>query len=208
MDHLPKQLRDPEYLQALGGFVESFAITESMMFWTIKIYTALPLRLMNALHSGTRIQEGISFIRRINMAKKPKRPIPTDLDAALVHLKAITDKRNDIIHFGSELNQFGERLVSNKARALTAEAVRSYRVSSQMLIDMTVDLDKIRWTMLAHALIAISESAKDRAKTRGLLRSLEPRTWQYKPEQPPKNPAPQKRGRQQSQPRPPRSSRK
>lgn len=206
MDHLPKQLRDPEYLQALGGFVETFALVEAAIFWSLRFYTNMPIAMMRAVLSGVRIQDGISFVRRVHAAAKPPLPIRAELDAALVQLKLITDKRNDIIHFGSHASADGARTVSNEDRALTPEALRKYRVSADMLVGMTQDLRDILGVVLTDAV----HSPMTKSKTGRQVwkeRVIAPPAWRYTPEPPPKNPAPPKRGHQQSRPRQPRSSR-
>lgn len=107
---------DPNYWQALGHFIEAFANAEVAMFSLLAFYAKVQIKAARALFSGTRVDASIKLIRRMIATDLPAEERQKEIELAFSQLTAITDARNDIIHYGSFVTTEG-RMTTNISRA-------------------------------------------------------------------------------------------
>jgi hypothetical protein len=138
------------YYRALGEFVEAFADVEGDLFLYLYNLVGVDYNMARAVFSGVRIQETVSFIRRIIEIRPSK--IPDGLDEVLAQLLTINDTRNLILHH-SVSGRYSKghlvRSISNIDRALTPGRIKEIPISDKILNSMTVDLLHIK-TFLTH----------------------------------------------------------
>jgi hypothetical protein len=138
--------------------------------------------MARAVFSGVRIQEAVSFIRRI-MEIRPSK-IPDGLDEVLAQLLTINDARNLILHHSVSGRYSKGRLVrsiSNVDRALTPGRIKEIPISERILHSMTVDLFHIK-TFLLHEASLVTELLPP--ETRAKIERLGPvpvGAWLYTP---------------------------
>ena len=183
---------DPEYWQALGKFVEQFATVESILFAYVASVILVSPAAARSIWPGTRTAELIEFIRRLWRAEeiwndssetgKPVSEIHTaqriELDPVLGQLKTINTVRNSVIHYATVITSDKGRISSNVSRAITWENVKEHRATSNILGQMTKDLEKIGFH-LASFIMTWKSPFAERAKNWPLLNNA----WLYKSEQ-------------------------
>ena len=154
---------DAVYWEALGRFVEHFAMAESALFLNLGHHAKVTDDIGKALFSGTRVDGAISFIRRIVQVAPPDAETVQELDDVLAQLQAINTVRNHLVHYGTEWSNdpSRERLSSNRMVALTERHLVEHRISSEMLDDMSIDLFKI-YTHLMLQVLMPGASIKER----------------------------------------------
>jgi hypothetical protein len=170
------------YYRALGEFVEAFADVEGELFLYLYTLVGVDYNMARAVFSGVRVQEAVSFIRRI-MEIRPSK-IPEGLDEVLAQILIINDTRNLILHHSvSGRYSKGQliRTISNIDRALTARRAKELPISEKILSDMTDDLFHIK-TFLFHEAALLMELLPP--ETRARIERLGPvpvGAWLYKP---------------------------
>jgi hypothetical protein len=172
---------DPAYWQALGQFIEAFAVVEASIFTTLAYYAKVTPSVARALFSGTRVDASISYIRRIWEVRPLKAPgRRADLDAIFQQLKAMTDMRNRILHYGTIVTSDRGRITSTHHRALVPDKIEERRASVQDLMDMTHDT-----ALIANALLwDLHPETRAKRGTRGYTQPILGSAWRYKPELP------------------------
>ena len=183
----PKRKRSTRqtYWAALGLFANQFSKVERALYLVFVRRVGIPLPIANALFPGLRVDAMSKNLRRLAFATSRKRHAGPFVETALVHLKAIADLRNDILHYGTGSGDDYERIVSNELRAFTAEDSKKHIISAELLSDLTHDLGKIR----ALLIVACLPDAASRGALSGATRSA----WRYKLPQQPKKPKAGKR---------------
>jgi hypothetical protein len=131
---------DPAYWQALGEFTERFATAETMLFTYFAASAGLNSKIARTLFPRSRVEQLINFVQDIWKIAPQADDIIQRVDDALKQFKLISQMRNNMIHNASFVTSDKGRVSSNLLRALP---VREFRVSPEILIDMTKDLQKI-----------------------------------------------------------------
>jgi hypothetical protein len=132
------------YHEALGQFIESFAMVEGFMQMLLWHYAKVSPIVGKAVFSGVRTDVASSHIRRIISVNDPGEPLRNDLDDILTQLSAINTIRNAIVHHVPLSGLPGDvRHLTNEITALTDQHRKETAVSTKMLKDMTADLLKI-----------------------------------------------------------------
>jgi hypothetical protein len=132
--------QNEKYWAALGAFIETFAVVEDVLNSFLISYAKVTPGVGRALFSGTRCDAAIDNVRRIRTVKRA--PQDEGLETVFVHLKAISNVRNFLVHY-EHVGKDDDRIVSDRSRALTPDRVREHRVSSALLNEMTRDLHYI-----------------------------------------------------------------
>ena len=140
-DERHKRLSD--YLMALGSFVDAFSQVEIFFHFVLRWYTKTPAGIARAVFSGARIEVSRGFLRRLRDAGIITDEEWASLEPIIEQLRIITEKRNEILHYGARNVADGQGLVTNAVMALTAERITSFPISAKILRDMTDDLRKI-----------------------------------------------------------------
>lgn len=136
-------------------------------------YAKTPTPIARSIFSGTRMEQAISFVKRIFEATN--KPVPAELEGILDHLLVINKKRNEILHYGAISIAEGSGSVTNALRALTPGKVKGFPISSEILTDMTEDLRK--------AILHLHATYMGRPKLKGKHPTLEKillAPWRYK----------------------------
>jgi hypothetical protein len=149
-------VRDPAYWQALGEFIEAFASAETMLFTYLAVCANIPNSTAKALLSGIHADQIVSLIRRVWEIRPQTSGTTKRLERAFAQLTEINKIRNNVVHYASFVTSDKGRVSSNVTRALTRDRrrLKEFRVSSDILGDMTVDLETISQN-LTYALTAI-----------------------------------------------------
>lgn len=176
--------RDKYYL-ALGHFIDDFAATEAQVLDVLCYYAKADKQTAKALFSGVRVDQAADFIRRLGQARKINPgPLAEISQNLLPQVKAITDLRNDIIHYGIQLNSSGLKV--DNQRGVGRTQVRRYFVSAKLLEDASSDLGRInlRFYMAANNEISTSLPPQIREKLFGPWRYRSRVTPQKRPQSP------------------------
>lgn len=172
---------NPEYWQALGNFIEDFAVVESLLLMFMEHCVKINHDLSNAVFSGIRVQTMMDNIRRIWKIEKPTPESIKEIEEAFTHFKWILDARNTMVHFYSVLDEEKGHIVSNAQRALTPEAIKEIRISPTTISDMRSDLKKIGSCFMKAAFLStIPDKSKEKIMWND--RALQ-NAWQYTPPQ-------------------------
>jgi hypothetical protein len=132
-----------KYLLALGRFTHAFSRIEMFTTLALWVVSGVGQQMGRALLSGIRVDQAISVLRRVMDTENITGPQRDDLEPALQHLGMINKMRNDILHYGADVLENNQLMVSNFLSAHLDERLREVIISPQMLDDMTFDLDKI-----------------------------------------------------------------
>lgn len=172
---LRRAINDPVYWQALGRFIEAYAITESMMFHLLVLYCRILPDIGKAIFSGTRLDASIKLIRRIMAAIDVSDERNKELERVFAQLLLINEVRNDVIHYGSHETLNSGRISSNFTRAHVPENIIVRPMSSDVLDAMTGDLEMITSLLFVHVGLNDEESIK--------ARTVRPHSvaWRYRP---------------------------
>lgn len=169
-----------EYWLALGEFVHTFALVESVVQSTLWAVSDTPSPIAKAIFSGTKTEVAASFIRRIFEAQAAQ--MPDILRRPLEQLQLINALRNDLLHFGIYVDSRSpeQMLVSNQLIALPGK-VRVSPISPTVLGDLTTDLKTIM-----NCLALFQESARGYGADARVVSYLEQSSqtpWRYTPRQ-------------------------
>ncbi len=140
-----RQLDDHYYY--LGRFSAQFATAEVALFDLLVDMSGIDPRLGPAVFSSMRIDGCIAAIRKISQALEV--PLDLALDKSLLQLKAISEVRNALFHYGTshELDEPNPRPTS---RAGNAPDARQFDVSLDALNAMTMDITDIAVLLLGY----------------------------------------------------------
>lgn len=139
----PDEPKNAAYFNALGRFVDKFAVVESFMAYSLWHYANTKKEIARAVFSGVKVNEAMSLMKRLMDARNIDSAKREDLEFAFQQLSIITGARNDLLHFGAVDVPSGAILVTNVLRAHLPERVTAFPVSKEILDNMTVDLEKI-----------------------------------------------------------------
>jgi hypothetical protein len=131
-----------------------------------------------AIFSGARVQDSISFIKRLCGIKKLSPKKDRELGDVLGQLARINDFRNHILHYHASAEFIGGQLIiSNDMRAITGSRLKSMAASPDILRHVILDLLKI--LLHLHKLIGYPRNSAGPATVRAsVLKSA----WLYKPQ--------------------------
>lgn len=167
---------DPAFYQALGRFIDAFAMTETALFQLLSFYVGIDSKMASAILSGVRIDGSISYIRRIMAMKDPGSEPRQELELLFGQLKEIADARNDIVHYWSYETSDAGRIVSNETRAHIPENRRERQISAEILDAMRADLHTIIMHINLH--LRFPDPKHAGARLIGLTQSG---AWRYMP---------------------------
>jgi hypothetical protein len=166
------------YRLALGEFVDAFAKAEIFLHFVLRWYTKTTTATARAVFSGARIDVTRGFLKRLADAGIINAEDWAELSPIIDQLRVISEKRNEILHYGAEDVAEGCAYVTNALLALTEDRTTSFPISPEILDHMTYDLRKI--------LIHLVRRHMGRPEPRGqhdemdaILRAA----WRYKPPQ-------------------------
>jgi hypothetical protein len=208
---------DPDYWQALGEFVESFADTEIALFYHLVRAAKIEEDVARALFGGERAANYVNLITRIWEVRPPTDEIRQELEPVFQWFFAINDTRNIIIHYRSwgqystlttsegvplvtsdgrplRVSDSKIRISSDIVRARDRENPRVKHVSAQIVRDMTADLLRIRQHLMSLFAYPNAPLSVRAAKFPEILNA-----WRYTPEpsrpQKPQTPSKKKKRR-------------
>jgi hypothetical protein len=170
-----------KYYLALGKFVEMFAKVEDAVFVALVRKTGVFSPRAEALFSGTRVRDAVSFIKRLHEADST--PLPPRLAEVFGQLSAINTIRDRILHWGTWPTESGTGLqVTNRLRAHADRARHEFETSPEHLDDMRNDLEIIyaALTLYSHRVARPEYPPPGSSRGQALLQfSLAP--WRHKP---------------------------
>jgi hypothetical protein len=190
-------VRDPDYWQALGEFIEAFASAETMLFQLLILSAKMRHDSARALLSGIHVDQMISLVRRVWQVMPLDADVTRKLSGVLEQFKIISDMRNSMVHYVSFVTRDKGRVSSNVTRALTDRHLHERRISPTIMQDMTNDIHKIS----DHLVYAVSATANPKI-ARDDLASRFPAlaaSWRYKPPEDQSRSVPTRRQRRRQQ---------
>lgn len=190
-----------EYYQALGRFVSAYAQVEGQLQTVLWKVSSLRKPIAQAVLSGVRTDDAIRRIYRIADAKAWPQKKRAEFKYVFDQVLVLNRFRNDVLHFGSELQEEGHWLSTNENFVHIPERIYSLVTTKRILDDARGDLEEIGYRLTLFFWKLPRELMKE-VRTKVLSAS-----WRYKPApQSPKDrktpPVPQK------QRHPPRSFRR
>jgi hypothetical protein len=171
-----------KYYLALGKFVNEFAHAEADMFVLLIMTANVPIATGQALFSGTRVRDSISFIKRIYETRGSE---PTARMADVFsQLTSIATARDHILHMGVyETREDGLMISSNQMRAHAKRAIRELDASPESLNAMTEDLRVISMWLFGQQIVEKKPGLPHAEDAVRKHRGREPAPWRYKPAQ-------------------------
>lgn len=139
----PVKAPEPGYFDALGRFVDLFALAETAVQLAFWHHAKLDHDVARALLGGTRSEEVLNRLSRLTEVGKLDAAIFVNLKPILDQYNSINKIRNNILHYGSQTKVDGRRIISDWMRALTHERTVSFQITNALLEDMSADLKKI-----------------------------------------------------------------
>jgi hypothetical protein len=190
------------YYFSLGRFAQNFADAEGAITTILWHFAQTSPEVSQAVFSGTRGKEAISYVNRICEAKNL--PLHAAIKSAFDQFQELNEARNMILHHGARID--GDGLVSsNDWRAdKLPRTVKSFPVSAPILDDMAFDAETIRIKLILFTMRGRPIALPD--PVRWLVeRAAQP--WRYKS---PPQASPPRKAPDKSAKRPPqqKSSRK
>ena len=192
-------------LIALGIFVLEFAQTEQFLLDTLATLGQISDSFAKAAFSGVKGETAISYLRRYFQMIPIGQEQKSIFEEVFSHFTPINSARNLILHHGIESGGLIGFISTNRSKALSADKAHTIRVSSEILDQMTDDLQKMTMmlmtNMFRHQKVEITQDKN--------MREVLQRPWRYTP---PPQPDSQKRAAQKDQPqrkkqqRPPKPS--
>ena len=159
----------------LGSFIEAFSHAESGLFLYLQHHSEISLEMARLITRSMKTSAMITFIRDLWRIK----PLPSwssDLDPVLKQMSEIDAIRNSVVHNVSFVTTDEERVSTNKLRRLPWKEERIYRVSPDLLFDLTRDAYKVD----AHFISVIYGTPRP-LKERKPHMPLLTEEWLYKP---------------------------
>jgi len=185
---------DPQkHIFALGRFVLEFSIVERNILDTLTTICAVPALFTRAALSGVRTDAAIGYLTRYFQIAIVDPKDVASVEEVAERLTPLNAARNLILHHGIEAAGIG-LVATDRLRALTDERTKTIPVSASILDEMTDDLQKINFMLLAVILNHHDIQLADDPSADAVLK----RPWRYTP--PPQS-EPKKRKDQKNQPR-------
>jgi hypothetical protein len=131
------------YYLSLGQFVTIFSEIESDLQAALWHLADVPSPTAQAVFTGLRVNTLISYINRIADAQKWSKERKREFEYVFSQLGMINKLRNELLHYGSQLEGPDKWLVTNEFFAHTPEKVQPTRLSPAILDAATHDLGKI-----------------------------------------------------------------
>jgi hypothetical protein len=156
-----------------------YAETEAVVQRALWHCAGTPSPIARAIFSGTRTAQGFSFIRRICEAVENSSAL-VELSYLWAQMSALTAMRDGIQHYGARSVVEGQGVVTNALRAHTSDRVTTFPISPTILDEMTADLRKIIFHLLARH-VGRPLPGERHEEVDAVLRA----PWQYKPVQVP-----------------------
>ena len=132
-----------EYFLQLGRFIHQFSGVEANLQETLAAFAGVTPETARALFSGIRTSDAIDRIRKIH--KSNELPMHAALDASVKQLGIIAITRNMIVHHGTEFDDGIPSHVTNFRTAITISSVQYVPVSTEIIFQMSLDLQSISW---------------------------------------------------------------
>lgn len=171
-------------MACLGWFVHAFASTESMLFRLLVEKAGLEPEAGAAVFSGVRMKTAMDAVNRL-LESRGMDDEKSALERPFGQLGIISAVRDDILHYGTEEDDFGELFVTNAVKKHLPHRIVIRTVSSVDLLAMTYDLREIELHFVG-SMLRTSGSDSEMASLYASWRFAEP--WQYKPPAPPPRP--------------------
>ena len=127
---------------ALGRFDLIYAIVETELHLLMVEKSGLTKTKGKAVFGGVRVKAAMDNIKRLCIAMG-EAPCPY-LERAFKQLGIINDFRSTILHYGAG------NTTSNEVRAFEPAQLKEFPVSAEILVDMCIDLQTIRYLLRAH----------------------------------------------------------
>lgn len=170
-------IKNDSYYVALGRFIDSFAITEAMMFLLLSQFSKVGKRTAQVLFSGVRVDAAMSHIKRLTETNNTPLFMRGEILYVFTQIALINSARNDIVHYGAWPKDDGQLTVSNSLVAqYVAGRLREIPISPELLDAMTTDLDKINFH-----LSLILKTKPSREHLRMTHAAVLQAPWLYKP---------------------------
>ena len=131
--------RDERFFSDLGLFVLLFAQAESLLWSAIWATSGMELKAAQALLSGIRVNDGIGLLGRLLDVQEPIVKAKKEVKEALRQLGIINKVRNDILHYGIDLNR-KEKIITNQMKALSRSRITRTKISSSVIAFMVSDV--------------------------------------------------------------------
>jgi len=164
------------HLIALGGFIETFAMTELALFFYYCHCAKVDAQTGSVLFSGVGVDQTIRNIRKLWTVQPAAEKERAGVEAALKQLESLRAFRNAIVHFLPLPGDSG-RLVTDFAKIPPSKAPTEHSVSAEILDHATADLAKIA-QHLAMAIGTPEETRVDRVAAYSALDDA----WRYTPQ--------------------------
>jgi len=154
--------------------VEAFAVAELSLFRYMAHISEMSEPVARIVGKSWHVSNMIEFVRHV-WKVTPLPPQSEELADVLSHFAEINALRNSVIHHISMVTPEGERISSNVDRSMPSKAVQAHRVSSQMLLGVTLDVLKVSKHLIS-VVIKPSASLAERADSVPALNNA----WKYK----------------------------
>jgi len=188
---------DPKYWEALGRFIETFGLTEVVIFNYLFTHASVPRRTAIALLGGAHADQLGDLIRRVWVSVEPEGKIREIIDKCLVQLKLINNVRGNLAHFPSFVHSEKGRITTNISRYLSTKHLKEFRISPEILATIVHDLQLIQKRVVyATAITAGQSFLREHPNAILVLEGA----WRYMPpEDQPEKPKSSKQGRRERQ---------
>ncbi len=153
-----QQARDEHraFVAAVGELTLAWSDVETVLFKLLKHYSGVSLPVAQALFSGTRARQAITFIEAIAENVAMEEPRLRDLQEVFAQIRAINTLRDFVVHNVDGSEQHFEdsdpttRYVSDASRASRTSKTRTYLVGSATLCAMRLDCIECCWRLHPH----------------------------------------------------------
>jgi hypothetical protein len=164
---------------ALGKFVAKFSETEALLQTSLWELTGLKSPMAQSVLSGVRTDGAMQYINRIGVAEKWSKARLEAKQHVFDQLGHINKLRNNILHYGAQLEGPDTWRVSNEGFVHTPENISSTVISPKTLKAAESDLDQIDMLLLDMIIAARPRpTIPDEAEAYEDARKY---AWQYKP---------------------------
>lgn len=174
---------DPKYWEALGQFVEAFAVAELALFQYMQTVSGMSEHVARIVARSWHTNQISEFIRACWLVT-PLAPWCSELKDTLDHLGTIGNLRNAVIHSISYVTPQGERISSNVDRVMPTKTIEARRVSPDLLNDARDDSILVSMRLvnviLHHGLPLAEREALMWKNTKTTPEPLLTRAWRYK----------------------------
>src|SRR5436309_9296797 len=112
------------YYLALGQFIDKFAQVEKMLALTLWIRSKVTPDVARAVFSGVRADGATGYITRVLTVTNADQATKDEYQSIFTQIGLINAARNSIVHYGTEFNDTGEYVTSNRFVALTIDRLK------------------------------------------------------------------------------------